>query len=114
MLTLGTNVQRFGLSIVARDGCCGRTRLCWFSTSTLVWLSGWLIYVSGNGVFFVAVSLAPATLCSSLLATVVVFNAVISRVLLGERLAPCDVQVHVAFPHRASHAGVLSGSSLQT
>jgi|EP00966_Prymnesium_polylepis_P292226 hypothetical protein len=58
MLTLGTNVQRFGLAVVAQRGCCGRMRLFCCSCSNFVWLFGWLIYVSGNGVFFVAVSLA--------------------------------------------------------
>ena len=93
LLTLGTTVQRYGLSVVAERGCCGRrAKLGCFSLSTLVWLGGWGIYISGNGIFFIAVSLAPATLCSALLATVVIFNAFISRALLGERLALCDLQ----------------------
>ena len=47
-------------------------------------------YFLGNVVFFMALSLAPASLCAALLATVVVINAIIARVLLKERLQRCD------------------------
>ena len=90
LLTLGTNMQRYGLSVVPERGCCGRKTLGCISLSTLVWLSGWAVYIFGNCVFLIAVSLAPATLCSALLATVVIWNALISRMLLGERSMPCD------------------------
>ena len=92
LLTLGTNVQRYGLSVVmARGSCCGaRGPVGCMSCSTAVWAGGWLIYVCGNGVYTFAVTLAPATLCSALLGTAVVWNAGISRLLLGERLSVCD------------------------
>ena len=89
LLTLGTNVQRYGLTVVADKGCCGRRGSC---IANGVWFFGWIIYASGNGVYTFAVTLAPATLCSALLGTAVVWNALISRMLLGERLAACDLQ----------------------
>ena len=67
LLTLGTNVQRYGLSVVmARGSCCGaRGPVGCMSCSTAVWAGGWLIYVCGNGVYTFAVTLAPATLQGS-------------------------------------------------
>jgi hypothetical protein len=58
--------------------------------STAVWLCGLLAYSSGNVLFLLALGFAPASLCSALLATVVVVNAVIARVLLKEQLQRCD------------------------
>lgn len=86
LLALGTNVQRYGLAVVEPQGLrCGR-----ISRGTAVWAGGWVIYVCGNGVYTFAVTLAPATLCSALLGTVVVWNGLIARLLLGERLVECD------------------------
>lgn len=87
LIVLGTNVQRYGLTVVADRGCCGGHKC-----KNTVWILGWLIYACGNAVYTVAVWLAPVTLCAALLGTAVIWNAVIARVLLSERLAACDVQ----------------------
>lgn len=60
------------------------------SCSNAVWFAGLLTYFLGNVIFFGALSLAPASLCAALLATVVVVNAALSRLLLKERLQRCD------------------------
>jgi uncharacterized membrane protein len=92
LLVLGTNVQRYGLTVVPEKGCCGYAGQCLCcSCKNATWLSGWLIYGCGNGVYTYAVTLAPATLCSALLGTAVIWNALISRLLLGEHLEPCDI-----------------------
>ena len=88
LIVLGTVVQRYGLIVVRQDGCCGKTSS---GCSNSVWLSGWVIYVAGNGVYTYAVTMAPATLCSALLGTAVVWNGIIARFILGERLELCDV-----------------------
>ena len=94
LLVLGTNIQRYGLTVVAERGCNGASHCCLHcaSCSNAVWLSGWIVYAFGNGVYTFAVTLAPATLCSALLGTAVVWNALISRFLLGERVEACDCQ----------------------
>ena len=116
-IALGANIQRYGLTQVSPErklfGCfrCAqawpwtkiapRTHLpdtiampgivlCVRSLINIVWFCGLMTYFLGNVVFFAALSLAPASLCAALLATVVIINAVIARVLLKERLQRCD------------------------
>mgnify|MGYP002008962205 CR=1 FL=1 len=85
MIALGSDLQRYALTMVAPERRCGP-----FSCSNTLWFVGLIIYFSGNGVFVAALGLAPASLCAALIATVVVANALISRVLLKETLARCD------------------------
>lgn len=85
MIALGSDLQRYALTMVAPERRCGP-----FSFSNTLWFVGLIIYFSGNGVFVAALGLAPASLCAALIATVVVANALISRVLLKETLARCD------------------------
>ena len=85
MLALGSDLQRYALTMVAPERRCGP-----FSCSNTLWFVGLIIYFSGNGVFVAALGLAPASLCAALIATVVVANALISRALLKETLARCD------------------------
>ena len=89
MLCLGTTVQKYGLTVVVEKGCCGSKRR---GMSTAVWLFGWIIYASGNGVYTFAVTLAPATVCSALVGLACIWNGLIARLLLGERLEACDLQ----------------------
>ena len=60
--------------------------------SSAVWLTGLIVYFLGNVVYTAALAYAPASLCAALMATVVVANAVIGRVLLKETLMMCDYQ----------------------
>ena len=85
MIALGSDLQRYALTMVAPERRCGP-----FSCSNTLWFVGLIIYFSGNGVFVAALGLAPASLCAALIATVVVANALISRALLKETLARCD------------------------
>ncbi len=88
LLALGSDLQRYALAKIepsTRLRCATR-----INAANAVWLSGLAIYFAANGVYVVAVSLAPAALCSALLATVVIANALISRWLLDERLKRCD------------------------
>ena len=92
-IALGTNIQRLGLAVVGPRGercsCAGRD--CCVSRGTFVWGCGWLVYGFGGGVCYtIAVAFAPATLCAALLCTIVIFNGVISRLLLGEELRAHD------------------------
>ena len=85
-IALGSNFQRYGLVIVEPKGeRCG----C-ISRGYAVWGMGWGIYFTGNMFYTYAVTLAPATLCSALMGTIVVWNGIIARILLGERLVVCD------------------------
>ena len=85
-IALGSNFQRYGLVVVEPKGeRCG----C-ISRGYAVWAGGWGIYLLGNLFYTYAVTLAPATLCSALMGTIVVWNGIIARVLLGEKLAVCD------------------------
>ena len=85
-IALGSNFQRYGLVVVEpKGGRCG----C-ISRGYAVWGGGWGIYLTGNMLYTYAVTLAPATLCSALMGTIVVWNGIIARVLLGERLMVCD------------------------
>ena len=85
MIALGSDLQRYALTVVPPERRCGPC-----SCSNTLWFVGLLIYFSGNGVFVAALGLAPASLCAALIATVVVANALISRVLLKETLSRCD------------------------
>ena len=85
MIALGSDLQKYALTVVPPEQRCGPC-----SSSTTLWIVGLIIYFSGNGVFVAALGLAPASLCAALIATVVVANALISRVLLKETLARCD------------------------
>lgn len=85
MIALGSDLQRYALTMVVPERRCGP-----FSCSNTLWFVGLIIYFCGNGVFVAALGLAPASLCAALIATVVVANALISRVLLKETLARCD------------------------
>jgi len=86
MIALGSDVQRYALTVIEPERrCFGR-----FSLQNTLWLVGLLTYFGGNGVFVAALGLAPASLCAALMATVVVANALISRVLLKEQLERCD------------------------
>ena len=87
MITLGSSVQRYALIMIDPK----RRNWCGCSWSTTVWAMGLATYFGGNVVFTCALAFAPASLCAALMATVVVANALISRVLLHERLARCDV-----------------------
>ena len=78
LITLGTNVQRYGLVVAQRRRCA-------------IWGGGWGIYLAGLGLYNPAIILAPATLCSALLATVVVWNVLISRVLFKQIIETCDI-----------------------
>ena len=85
-IALGSNFQRYGLVVVEPKGeRCG----C-ISRGYAVWAGGWGIYLLGNLFYTYAVTLAPATLCSALMGTIVVWNGIIARILLGEKLAVCD------------------------
>ena len=86
LIALGANVQRYALAVMDPDkrGCLGIRK------ATLTWLAGLTLYFLGNCLFITALGLAPASLLAALLATVVVANAVIARLLLGERLQRCD------------------------
>ena len=86
MIALGSDVQRYALTVIEPERrCLGR-----ISLQNTLWLIGLLTYFGGNGVFVAALGLAPASLCAALMATVVVANALISRVLLKEHLERCD------------------------
>ena len=61
LITLGTNVQR--RRVVAQRRRCA------------IWGGGWGIYLAGLGLYNPAIILAPATLWTAMLATVVVWNA---------------------------------------
>ena len=82
MLALGSNLQRYALTME----WCAERRLGPCSCETFLYLTGLIIYFSGNGVFVVGLGLAPASLCASLIASVVVFNALIARLLNDEKL----------------------------
>lgn len=96
-IALGTNIQRLGLAVVGPRGeRCFSVRLrrgrdCSVSRGTFIWACGWLVYGFGGGACYtIAVAFAPATLCAALLCTIVIFNGVISRLLLGEELHAHD------------------------
>ena len=87
LIALGANIQRYGLTVVDPQ----RRFLCrGCSCANTVWFAGLATYFLGNILFFGALSLAPASLCAALLATVVVVNAALSRLILKEKLQRCD------------------------
>jgi drug/metabolite transporter (DMT)-like permease len=81
-LALAMNVQRFALSVEDQ----------WFEnkkylTRNRIWVIGLMIYALANLFYFVGLSFAPLSLMSALFATLLIFNAVLARYLLGERLS---------------------------
>ena len=85
MLALGSNTQRYALIMVERSrNCCG------VPLSKSLWVLGLVVYFGGNVVYTMALAFAPASLCAALIATVVVANALISRIMLGERKLRAD------------------------
>ncbi|KAL3908715.1 MAG: hypothetical protein SGPRY_009690 [Prymnesium sp.] len=85
MIALGSDVQKFALTKVEKSRRC----LC-IPCDFAIWLLGLITYFGGNSVYTLALAFAPASLCAALMATVVVANALLSRLLLGERLQRCD------------------------
>ena len=110
LIALGANIQRYALVVVSPDRQCYCGIRCvirlaaplsgldtvltaYFipvSSATSIWLLGLLTYFGGNICFVFALAFAPASLCAALLATVVVANAAIARLLLKEQLQRCD------------------------
>ena len=87
LIALGSDLQKFALTMVpkSRRCCCGA-----LPCDVSLWIIGLITYFSGNIVYTMALAFAPASLCAALMATVVVANAVISRILLKEHLQRCD------------------------
>ena len=81
-IALGANVPRYALTRVPPERKFHNTPL---SCATATWLGGLFIYFLGNCFFVLALAFAPASLCAALLATVVVMNAIIARLLLKEQ-----------------------------
>jgi hypothetical protein len=67
--------------------CSGIT---WLSRRFVTWSIGLAIYFCANMFYTVALTLAPASLCASMVATVVPLNALMSWALLGEVLDSVD------------------------
>lgn len=91
-LALAMNVQRFALSadpawFKGRTFFCTSLRL----TRDRLWGCGMLLYGTANGIYFCGLSFAPLSLMSALFATMLVFNAVLARFLLGEELTRTDM-----------------------
>ena len=86
MIAMGSDLQKFALTMVPKSRRC----LCGLPCDASLWILGLVTYFGGNMVYTVALAFAPASLCAALMATVVVANALISRVLLKERLQRCD------------------------
>ena len=79
LIALGSDIQKFALTMVpkSRRCCCGA-----LPCDVSLWIVGLVTYFSGNIVYTMALAFAPASLCAALMATVVVANAIISRILL--------------------------------
>lgn len=88
-IALGANIQRLALSRIPHTlRRCGNT----VPLQTCVWLSGLTVYFSANVIYTIALVFAPASLCATLMATIIIANAAISRILLGEELHLVDWQ----------------------
>ena len=81
LIALGANIQRYALSRIPPG-----------TQQNLVWLGGLTIYFSANVIYTIALVFAPASLCATLVATIILANAITSRLLLKERLELVDFQ----------------------
>ena len=88
LIAIGANVQRFGLDRISHE----RMLLPCLALRDAVWFCGLSIYFSANVLYTIALVFAPASLCATLMATIVPINAVSSRLILGEVLQVVDVQ----------------------
>lgn len=88
LIAVGANIQRYALSRISP------ARRWWscVSVRTAVWLGGLSIYFFANVLYTIALVYAPASLCATLMATIVPINALSSRLILGEVLHLVDIQ----------------------
>ena len=88
LISVGASLQRYALSRIDPE-------LHWcscISVRTVSWLGGLTVYFFANVLYTIALVYAPASLCATLMATIVPINAAVSRLILGEVLHLVDVQ----------------------
>uniref|UniRef100_A0A7S4F4V2 Magnesium transporter n=1 Tax=Chrysotila carterae TaxID=13221 RepID=A0A7S4F4V2_CHRCT len=84
LLALSMVVQRYAL---AHPGPRVKM-LCWKTTRMRAWVVGLVIYGVANGVYAAALSFGPLSVLGSLFTTLLVFNMIFARYMLGEELEP--------------------------
>ena len=82
LLSLSLIVQRFALSYPARR----MPVLCVQLPRDLVWFGGLILYGGANGLKVVALQYGPLSVLASVFTTVLIFNVLLARLLLGEQL----------------------------
>ena len=88
LIAIGANIQRYAL-----DRISPARRICNIvSARSLLWLCGLSVYFTANVIYTIALVFAPASLCATLMATIVPINALTSRLILGEKLQLVDIQ----------------------
>jgi hypothetical protein len=81
-LALAMSVQRYALTTPPPVPCICGLKLSQFS----VWFTGLVIYWIANGLFAVALIFAPLALLGAIFTTLLIWNLVFGRLLLGEKL----------------------------
>ena len=92
LIALGANIQRYALSRIPPG-----------LYANLVWLGGLTVYFSANVIYTIALVFAPASLCATLVATIILANAITSRLLLKERLELVERRVDERHAQRVDH-----------
>jgi len=86
-LALAMSVQRYALTTPPPVPClCGSEQ-----SQFVVWFSGLLIYWVANGLFAVALPFAPLALLGGVFTTLLVWNLVFGKFLLGETITPTKI-----------------------
>lgn len=81
-LALGMVIQRMGLAFPQERIPC----LKWSLNRHVVWFLGLLTYGAGNGLYAASLVFGPLSLLSGIFTTLLVWNLLFARVLLGEKL----------------------------
>uniref|UniRef100_A0A7S2GGI3 Uncharacterized protein n=1 Tax=Haptolina brevifila TaxID=156173 RepID=A0A7S2GGI3_9EUKA len=88
-LVVGANLQRYAL-----DRIDPRKTLCWglLSRRGTFWFGALCVYFFANFLYTLALVYAPASLCAMLVATIIPFNVISSKLILGEVSQLADFQ----------------------
>jgi len=109
-LALAMSVQRYALTTPPPVPCLCGLRLSQFS----VWFMGLLIYWVANGLFAVALIFAPLALLGAIFTTLLIWNLVFGRLLLGEKLTLMKVLGALCIMVGVSLIGIATPTDIPT